>query len=222
MKIRAFQNYQEEDLKNNGQAWYITTGDRKILYLTGNQEGLLNDIKSLKIPAEDIDIIMLAQGCWNAVRELEYFLKRNSKVKIYLPRKSNEKELRALYYKVKGYCKADYTGPDALTQLTKQVIFMDDVTNIGEGIQAFEEKIKESGKRAERSSLILTEGTSQILFSYSMRYTAKYIKEEAESFSGRKVDYFFLWDEQGECVLINCTSREKNELLMGQVVDLVT
>lgn len=219
MQVIAFiKRPQDSCLAANGLAWYITTKEAKILFLTGNAEGFLDHIKMLGIPTDEIDIVLLAQECWNAVRELECFLKYNRKAKVYLPRLDYQTHLQALYYKLRNYANIDF-----LTQLKRRIVFMDEVDNVGNGIQVFTETSKGPEQiRLQSRNLILSEGKMQILFSGNKINASDCIQEKAEFISGKKMDYFFYWKESHECIEKNCMTCEKNELPFGQAISIDT
>jgi len=68
----------------HGLSLYFETGDRKILFDTGQDELFYYNAKKLGISIEDVDIMVLSHGHFDHGGGLPCFLERNQKAKVYI------------------------------------------------------------------------------------------------------------------------------------------
>ena len=68
----------------HGLGLYIETGDRKILFDTGQNELFYNNAKKLGVSIEDVDIMVLSHGHSDHGGGMSCFLQRNRKAKVYI------------------------------------------------------------------------------------------------------------------------------------------
>jgi len=75
--------YKQGLVAEHGLAFYIETGNCKILFDTGQSSLFLKNAEKLEIAIEDIDSLVLSHGHYDHTGGLYPFLEKNSKAKVY-------------------------------------------------------------------------------------------------------------------------------------------
>lgn len=118
--------YKQGLVAEHGLAMYIETENRKILFDTGQTGAFIQNAQKLGIDIEDIDSLVLSHGHYDHTGGLYFFLKKNSKAKVYAKREIfNQK----------------YHGPNRFigtlkndTLLNNRLIYVDSITELAPDI----------------------------------------------------------------------------------------
>lgn len=217
MQVKAF----VEDLQNgrkmdDGWSWYIITENCNILFSTGNYENFWKHSEKWGISIEDIDVIILPQGCHDSIRKLEFFLLNNNKGKVYIPKASNESYLHMLYDRLLTYSERSHL--ERLWQWKKRIVFGDEYMDIGNKIHIFSGMAKKTYETLQEHNMMLIEDGIGILFVNDDRNAAEFIQKKAEFISGRNINYIFYRGDHQECMKKNCMTCEQTRIMVGQTV----
>lgn len=160
-----------------GLTWYFTTKTHKILIIADDSRSFWQYANKLGISIEDIDILFLLQGCKEPVRELEYFISHNNKVKIYLSRANNEMHVYSLYNKLLAYDQFD-----KISQWKERTIFIDHVLDIDDNVFIlFKKENKIQFQPNQKQTIILRENGIEILFTDELEPIEKSLKRNYKS-----------------------------------------
>ena len=118
--------YKQGLVAEHGLAIYIETGNRKILFDTGQSGLFLQNAQKLGIDIEDIDSLVLSHGHYDHTGGLYPFLERNSKAKVYA-----KKDIFTPKYN--GNNRFNGTKKNDII-LADRLIFVDTVTEIAENV----------------------------------------------------------------------------------------
>jgi hypothetical protein len=221
MRVTAFAaGTSMENTETSGLTWYITTKNQKVLIVPYDSENFWKYANLKETAVGEIDKIFLLQGCRDSIRELEHFLKNNSKAEIYLPRKNNERYLNSLYNKSQAYAKND-----RMKEWRARIKFVDDFSNIDEGIQIVYDDThaspvdepKECGTPCSgRQDIIMKENGMNALFVNDRQTAAEYAQNQAESEGEGYFSYLFYCGDKKNCIKKNCITCELTEMQNGQ------
>jgi len=110
----------------HGLAFYIESGNRKILFDTGQTGLFLQNATALGISIEDIDVLVLSHGHYDHTGGLYPFLEKNSKAKVYAKRQ---------IFEPKYHNQTRFTGtPFKKEPLKNRLVYIDEITEIAENI----------------------------------------------------------------------------------------
>jgi 7,8-dihydropterin-6-yl-methyl-4-(beta-D-ribofuranosyl)aminobenzene 5'-phosphate synthase len=110
----------------HGLSVYIETGNRKILFDTGQSGLFIQNAKTLGIDIEAIDCVVLSHGHYDHTGGLYPFLKANKKAKVYAKRELFTPKFRK---------DKTFIGTPVNEELLKdRLVFVNDVTQLDEGV----------------------------------------------------------------------------------------
>lgn len=118
--------YKQGLIAEHGLSIYIETGNRKILFDTGQSGLFLQNAQKLGIEIEDIDCLVLSHGHYDHTGGLYPFLEKNCKAKVYAK---------------KDIFVPKYHGPNRFIGtlrneklLKDRLFYIDEITEIAEGV----------------------------------------------------------------------------------------
>jgi len=118
--------YKKSLFAEQGLCLFLETGNKKILFDTGQTGLFIENAKVLGISIEDIDLVVLSHGHYDHTGGLYPFLKENSKAKVYVKR-----EIFIPKYSGKNR----FTGTLYVEELLKnRLIYVDVITEIAENV----------------------------------------------------------------------------------------
>ncbi len=125
--------YKQNLVAEHGLSYYIETGQKKILFDTGQSNNFLNNAKTLGIDISDIDAVIISHGHYDHIGGLYPFLKVNHKAKVYIKKE-------AFYLKFNGTERFIGIGYDSyllegrityvtgITEIDRNVFIMPDIS----------------------------------------------------------------------------------------------
>jgi hypothetical protein len=224
MKVTAFAaGTTMENTETSGLTWYITTKNQKVLIVPYDSANFWKYANLRETAVGEIDKIFLLQGCRDSIRELEHFLKNNSKAEIYIPRKNNERYLNSLYNKSQAYAKNN-----RMKEWRARIKFVDDFLDTDEKIQIIYDDPdpclgKEHGtNRTGRQDIILKENGVNALFVNDTKMAAESAQSQEEADGDECFTYIFYCGDKQECIKKNCMTGELTEMQNGRTEVLNT
>jgi 7,8-dihydropterin-6-yl-methyl-4-(beta-D-ribofuranosyl)aminobenzene 5'-phosphate synthase len=118
--------YTQGLVAEHGLSFYIETGNRKILFDTGQSGLFIQNAKTLGVDIEAIDCVVLSHGHYDHTGGLYPFLEANKKAKVYAKREV----FTPKYRKDKTF----FGTPKNDDLLRDRLIYVDDVTQLVEGV----------------------------------------------------------------------------------------
>ncbi len=124
--------YKEGLFAEHGLAFYIETGNKKILFDTGQSELFLQNAKTMGIDFGDIDAVVISHGHYDHTGGLNTFLKVNSKAKIYIKKEAfmqkyldNERFIGMLFDPLLTDARVEYVNK--ITEIDIGIFIMPDI-----------------------------------------------------------------------------------------------
>jgi hypothetical protein len=224
MRVTAFAaGTSMDNTETSGLTWYITTKNQKVLIVPYDSENFWKYANLRETAVGEIDKVFLLQGCRDSIRELEHFLKNNSKAEIYIPRKNNERYLNSLYNKSQAYAKNN-----RMNEWRQRIKFVDDFLDTDEKIQIISDDpdscpANERGtKRTGRQDIILKEDGMNALFIDGRENAVESAQNQAEAECNGYFTYIFYCGDKQKCIKKNCVTSELTEMQNGQTEILCT
>jgi metal-dependent hydrolase (beta-lactamase superfamily II) len=217
MKVTAFTTGKDiSKTAEPGLTWYITTKNQKVLIVPYDSENFWKYADLKETAVGEIDKIFLLQGCRDSIRELEHFLKNNSKAEIYLPRKNNERYLTSLYHKSQVYA-----DNKRMKEWRSRIKFVDDFRDSSEDIE-IDQGLEDAGGSPDgaNQNLILSDNGVNALFVNDRKSNAESVQNRVESVGKKQFNYIFYCGEQQECMKKNCKTSESTEMQNGQTEEI--
>jgi 7,8-dihydropterin-6-yl-methyl-4-(beta-D-ribofuranosyl)aminobenzene 5'-phosphate synthase len=116
----------------HGLSLYIDTGDRKILFDTGASDLFLDNGRKMQVNISDVDTAVISHGHYDHGGGLDYFLRDNSKAKVFLHHLAFGKQ-----YALRSNGNMDYIGLNEALRQNSRLIFTANRLVMGNGLQLF-------------------------------------------------------------------------------------
>lgn len=189
MKISTFTESQSYTHPFNNPTWYIDTCGKKLLFITSSSDSFRKKISPKESILGDIDIIIIAAGCIDPIRELQYFLFTCPNADFYLTKDSAQKSFMDISHKVN----AAYLIHPKAKALLSRIHFIDDFYKINQNFILFSSDDYPPDTRRHRQSLLIQKSSHAVLFANTdMTASAtKTVRTYAQSLTRLRIKYVY-------------------------------
>lgn len=184
MKVTVF----TESSATHQPIWYIQTDTHQCLFTSGDLDAFLQSSAKSGVDWNGLDMIILSRNDPNSMREIQYLLLHNQKVKIYLPKEAYHQYICDILYKLNGYF-----STNRIPDWVAQIMFTEALSTLKDWGWLISWEDTAESLSPPRQNLVLQEDSHMLLFT-SGPYTTDELEtlcKKVQCVTDQSVDYVF-------------------------------